>query len=146
MSAEMRCATCKHWVGKVPDFGTCRKAQTLASGRAVGFPTSAAAVPVKMGYGRFQHEDIYGVLETASNFFCNQFEFKTEAIRMLHEISQIQRFIAAKHGLKVEGEGISVRVVGEVPDGDHIIPIGVKETPFHVQIRKGFITIGEKAQ
>jgi hypothetical protein len=67
---------------------------------------------------------------------------------MLTEIAQIKRFIAQAHNLPlIDGDSnLMIRVDGEVPDGEHIIPLGASNTPFHVTIKNGAIYIGEKVQ
>lgn len=56
---------------------------------------------------------------------------------MLNEIDQVKRFIAGKYGLPYEGG----RVVGHVPDGEHVVPLGERRTPTRVGIRDGKIHI-----
>lgn len=62
---------------------------------------------------------------------------------MLTEIAQIKRFLADHYGLPLEnGESaLLIRVVGEVPDGEHMIPLGVSLTPTRVVIVDGRIHI-----
>jgi len=67
------CASCKHWDGTAPDFGTCKKAMSTSSGRAVGFPTKAVAVPTGPDGLRFTTPGNFAVLETAHDFGCSQF-------------------------------------------------------------------------
>lgn len=62
---------------------------------------------------------------------------------MLYEIAQIKKFLANKYNLPLENEdsvGL-IRVVGYVPDGEHIIPLGVSEQPTRVEICDGVIHI-----
>jgi hypothetical protein len=63
---------------------------------------------------------------------------------MILEISQIKAYLAKHHGLPLEGTGLNTRVVGEVPDGEHTIPLGYKLTPTRVVIRDGAICIDPK--
>lgn len=56
---------------------------------------------------------------------------------MTYEIDQVKQFIAEKYGLPYEGG----RVVGAVPDGEHLIPLGASLTPTRVAIRGGNIFI-----
>jgi len=62
---------------------------------------------------------------------------------MITEIAQIKRFLAAKHNLPLENpdNDLLVKVVGEVPDGEHMIPLGVTETPTRVVIKDGAIHV-----
>lgn len=60
---------------------------------------------------------------------------------MLSEISDIQRFLAKKFNLKLEGEGFNTRVVGTVPDGTYEIPLGRKKNLYSVRIVDGRIFI-----
>ncbi len=57
---------------------------------------------------------------------------------MIYEINQIRRWLAAHFGLPIE----DCRILGPVPEGTYIIPIGVSETPHEVTIRDDRITIG----
>lgn len=63
---------------------------------------------------------------------------------MLYEIGQINRWLAAHHGLPLAGSGLDVRLVGDVPDGEHVIPLGTSETPTRVAVRGGRIWIDTK--
>lgn len=62
---------------------------------------------------------------------------------MFYEIAQIKRFLAKHHNLPLENpdNDALVRVIGDVPDGDHIIPLGRKNTPTPVRVSDGRITI-----
>jgi hypothetical protein len=54
---------------------------------------------------------------------------------MITEIAQIKRFLAKRYGLDLEGDSdLTLRVVGSVPPGEHIIPLGVKKIPHRVTI------------
>ena len=66
---------------------------------------------------------------------------------MLLEIAQIKKYLAKVHNLPLENhESLGmIRVVGHVPDGDYVIPLGESETPFHVSITEGKIHIKDKA-
>lgn len=61
---------------------------------------------------------------------------------MLYEINQIKAFLAKKFNLPYENG----RVVGQVPDGDYEIPLGVKLTPYKVTLKNDTIHIGEKVE
>ena len=65
---------------------------------------------------------------------------------MIYEIAQIKRFLAKHHKLRLENpeNPATMYVVGEVPDGAHVIPIGRTNTPHHVSIKGGAIFIGEE--
>lgn len=66
---------------------------------------------------------------------------------MITEIAQIKRWLSRYHSIPLLDEDFDchVRLASDPPDGEHIIPIGVSETPFHVAIRDGLIHIGDKA-
>lgn len=49
---------------------------------------------------------------------------------MLFEIHQIKKFLSAYYNLPMDDEG---RVLG-VPDCEHVIPLGVSETPTRVRV------------
>ena len=60
---------------------------------------------------------------------------------MIAEINQIKRWLAKRFELRLEGEGLDIKVVGTVPDGEYQIPIGRKPTKMRVVIRYGAIMI-----
>ncbi len=60
---------------------------------------------------------------------------------MLMEIGQIQKWLAKRYNLKVEGSGFHARVVGEVPDCEHLIPVGVHEELCIVRLKEDKIHI-----
>ncbi len=65
---------------------------------------------------------------------------------MMMEIAQIKRFLASYYGLSLTGEGsdYTIAVVGQVPDSEHMIPLGKHDRPTKVRIKNGFITIDPK--
>lgn len=64
---------------------------------------------------------------------------------MITEIAQIKRFLADHYQLPIENrENDSLcRIVGNVPDSEHLIPIGVSLTPTKIYIRRGLIRFGD---
>lgn len=61
---------------------------------------------------------------------------------MLLEIDQIKRWF----GDNIQGCHYDKgRVIGDVPDGKYVIPIGITSQPFNVEVSGGKIVIGEKA-
>lgn len=62
---------------------------------------------------------------------------------MMETIAQIKRFLAAKYDLLlVDADNIGmIRVDGIVPDSEHMIPLGVKQTPMKVRIKDDRIYI-----
>ncbi len=66
---------------------------------------------------------------------------------MFAELHQIKKFLAAHHGLPLDGEDAHAsRIVGEVPDGVHTIPLGEAQTPTRVAVRGGKIFIDPKTE
>lgn len=65
---------------------------------------------------------------------------------MITEIAQIKRFLAKEYNLPLEnGDSDALcRVVGQVPDCDHIIPLGVSLTPTRVVVKDDRIWIDPK--
>ena len=65
---------------------------------------------------------------------------------MITETAQIKRFLANQYNLPLENAAndLMVRVAGQVPDCDHIIPIGVSETPTRVVVKNDRIYIDPK--
>jgi hypothetical protein len=62
---------------------------------------------------------------------------------MTTEVNQIKRFLAEKHGLKIEGTGENIKLVGTIPDGEHVIPLGASLKPRKVVIKDDRIHLGE---
>jgi hypothetical protein len=62
---------------------------------------------------------------------------------MFLEIAQIKRFLAKKHNLTLENADNDhlVKVIGLVPDGEHMIPLGRSLTPTLVRIKDDKISI-----
>lgn len=64
---------------------------------------------------------------------------------MIFEINQVKRWLAKAHSLPVEGEGTrNLRVLGTMPDGDYVIPIGRPAKNHRVNVRDNRIWIGEQ--
>ena len=65
---------------------------------------------------------------------------------MITEIAQIKRFLANEYHLPLENaeSDLLCRIVGTVPDCDHMIPLGVSLTPTRVVIKDNQIHVDPK--
>lgn len=64
---------------------------------------------------------------------------------MLMETSQIQKWLSRRYNLKIEGEGFDTRLVGDVPDCEHLIPVGVHQELCLVRVSDKVIRLLAKA-
>lgn len=63
---------------------------------------------------------------------------------MILEIIQIKRWLSGKFNLRTQGDGMDLRVLDPVPDGEYKIPIGRRLTLTRVVIEGGKILIDPK--
>jgi hypothetical protein len=66
---------------------------------------------------------------------------------VITEWAQITRWLSKRQNIPMVGEehDWTVRLVADPFDGKYVIPLGVSETPFHVEVKDGRVIIGEKA-
>lgn len=62
---------------------------------------------------------------------------------MLTEINEIKKWLADNLGLRIDGSGMDLRIVGKVPDGKYMIPLGTRKILHPVTIANDRIHVGD---